>query len=52
VEVVPFSPLGSGAALMSVGVAVVAGGASGVLVVLAVVGAAGAAPWSLVCPLC
>jgi hypothetical protein len=44
VEVVPFSPLGSGAALVPIGVAVVAGGASGVLVVLAVVGAAGAAP--------
>jgi hypothetical protein len=44
VEVVPFSPLGSGAALVPVGVAVVAGGTSGVLVVLAVVGAAGAAP--------
>jgi hypothetical protein len=44
VEVVPFSPLGSGAALMPVGAAVVTGGASGVLVVLAVVGAAGAAP--------
>jgi hypothetical protein len=44
VEVVPFSLLGSGAALVPVGAAVVAGGASGVLVVLAVVGAAGAAP--------
>jgi hypothetical protein len=44
VEVVPFSPLGSGAALMPVGAAVVAGCASGVLVVLAVMGAAGAAP--------
>jgi hypothetical protein len=41
VEVVPFSPLGSGAALVPVGAAVVAGGASGVL---AVVGAADAAP--------
>jgi hypothetical protein len=44
VEVVPFSPLGSGAALMPGGTAVAAEGASGVVVVLAVVGAAGAAP--------
>jgi hypothetical protein len=44
VEVVPFSPLGSGAALVPDGVAVAAEGASGVVVVLAVVGAAGAAP--------
>jgi hypothetical protein len=44
VAVVPFSPLGSGAALVPVGAAVVAGGASGVLVVLAVMRAAGAAP--------
>jgi dihydrodipicolinate synthase/N-acetylneuraminate lyase len=44
VEVVPFSLLDSVAALMPVGAAVVAGGASGVLVVLAVMGAAGAAP--------
>jgi hypothetical protein len=44
VEVVPFSPLGSGAALVPVGAAVVAGGTSGVLVVLAVMGAAGAVP--------
>jgi hypothetical protein len=43
-EVVPFSPLGSGAALMPVGMAIVTGGASGVLVVLAVMGAAGATP--------
>jgi hypothetical protein len=44
VEVVPFSPLCLGAAIVPVGAAVVAGGASGVLVVLAVVGAVGAAP--------
>jgi hypothetical protein len=45
VEVVLFSPLGSGAALSGKGAAAgVAEGASGVLVVLAVVGAAGAAP--------
>jgi hypothetical protein len=44
VEVVPFSPLGPGATLVPVGAAIVAGGASGVLVVLAVVGAASAAP--------
>jgi hypothetical protein len=44
VEVVPFSLLGSGAALMPVDAAIVAGGASGVLVVLAFMGAAGAAP--------
>jgi hypothetical protein len=44
VEVVPFSPLNLGAALVPVGVAVVAGGASGVLVVLAIMGAAGSAP--------
>jgi hypothetical protein len=44
VEVVLFSPLSSGAALVPVSAAVVAGGASGVLVVLAVVGAAGAVP--------
>jgi hypothetical protein len=44
VEVVPLLPLGSGAALMPVGAAVVAEDASGVLVVLAIVGAAGAAP--------
>jgi hypothetical protein len=44
VEVVPLSPLGSGAALAPVGAAGVAKGASRVLVVLAVVGAAGAAP--------
>jgi hypothetical protein len=44
VEVVPFSPLGSGAALVLDGAAVAAEGASGVVVVLAVVGAAGAAP--------
>jgi hypothetical protein len=44
VEVVPFSPLGSGAALVLDGAAIVAEGASGVVVVLAVVGAAGAAP--------
>jgi hypothetical protein len=44
VEVVPFSPLGSGAALMPDGAAIAAEGASGVVVVLAIVGAAGAAP--------
>jgi hypothetical protein len=44
VEVIPFSPLGLGAALVPVDAAVVAGGASRVLVVLAVVGAAGTAP--------
>jgi hypothetical protein len=44
VEVVPFLPLDSGAALMPVGAAVVARGASGVLVMLAIVGEAGAAP--------
>jgi hypothetical protein len=44
VEVIPFLPLGLGAALVPVGAAVVAGGASGVLVVLAVMGTAGAAP--------
>jgi hypothetical protein len=44
VEVIPFSPLGSGAALVPVGAAIVAGGTSGVLVVLAVMGAAGADP--------
>jgi hypothetical protein len=44
VEVVPFSPLGSGAALVPDGAAVVAEGASGVVVVLAIVGAVGAAP--------
>jgi hypothetical protein len=44
VEVVPFLSLGSGAALVLVGTAVVAEGTSGVLVVLAVMGAAGTAP--------
>jgi hypothetical protein len=44
VEAVPFSPIGSGAALVPDGTAVVAEGASGVVVVLAIVGAAGAAP--------
>jgi hypothetical protein len=44
VEVVPFSPLGSGAALVPDGAAVAAEGASGVVVVLATMGAAGAAP--------
>jgi hypothetical protein len=44
VEVVPFSLLGSGAALVPDGTTVAAEGASGVVVVLAVVGAAGAAP--------
>jgi hypothetical protein len=44
VEVVPFSPLGSGAALVPDGAAIVAEGASGVVVVLAVERAAGAAP--------
>jgi hypothetical protein len=44
VEVVPFLSLGSGAALVLVGMAVVAEGTSGVLVVLAVMGAAGTAP--------
>jgi hypothetical protein len=44
VEVVPFSPLGLGAALVLDGAAVAAEGASGVVVVLAIVGAAGAAP--------
>jgi hypothetical protein len=43
-EVVPFSPLGSGAALLPDGAAIAAEGASGVVVVLAIVGAAGAAP--------
>jgi hypothetical protein len=44
VEVIPFSPLGSGAALGPDGAAVPTKGASGVVVVLATVGAAGAAP--------
>jgi hypothetical protein len=44
VEAVLFSPLGSGAALVSDGAAVPAEGASGVVVVLATEGAAGAAP--------
>jgi hypothetical protein len=44
VEVVPFSPLGLGASLVPDGAAVPAKGASGVVVVLAIVGAAGAAP--------
>jgi hypothetical protein len=44
VEAVPFSPLGLGAALIPGGVAIAAEGASGVVVMLAVVGAAGAAP--------
>jgi hypothetical protein len=44
VEVVPFLPPGSGAALVPEGAAVAAEGASGVVVALAVVGAAGAAP--------
>jgi hypothetical protein len=48
VEVVP---LGSGAVPELGGAAVRAGGASGVVVVLATEGAAGAAPSSLVCPL-
>jgi hypothetical protein len=43
-EVVPFSPLGSGAALVPNGATVAAEGASGVMVVLAIVGTAGAAP--------
>jgi hypothetical protein len=43
-EVIPSAPLGSGAALMPIGVAAVAEGTSGVLVVLAVVGATPAAP--------
>jgi hypothetical protein len=43
-EVVPISPLGLGAALIPGGAAIVAEGASGVVVVLAVVGAVGAAP--------
>jgi hypothetical protein len=44
VEVVPFSPLGSGTALAPDGATIAAEGAFGVVVVLAVVGAAGAAP--------
>jgi hypothetical protein len=44
VEVVLFWPLGSGPALMPDGAAVATEGASGVLVALAVMGAAGAAP--------
>jgi hypothetical protein len=44
VEVIPFSPLGSGVALVPDGAAIAAEGASGVVVALAVVGAAGTAP--------
>jgi hypothetical protein len=44
VEVVPFSPLGLGVGLVLDGAAVATEGASGVVVVLAIVGAAGAAP--------
>jgi hypothetical protein len=44
VEVVPFSPLGSGAALMLDGAAIAAESASGLVVALAVVGAVGAVP--------
>jgi hypothetical protein len=44
VGVIPFSPLGSGATLTPDGTAVMAEGASGILVALAVVGAAGATP--------
>jgi hypothetical protein len=44
VEAIPFSPLGSGAALVPGGAAIPAEGASGVVVVLAVVGVVGAAP--------
>jgi hypothetical protein len=44
VEVIPFSPPGLGAAFVPGGTAVAAEGASGVVVVLAIVGAAGTAP--------
>jgi hypothetical protein len=44
VEVVPFSPLGLGDVPELGGAAVLAGGASGVVVVLATEGVAGAAP--------
>jgi hypothetical protein len=44
VEVIPLSPLGSGAVPELGGAAVLVGGASGVVVVLAMEGAAGAAP--------
>jgi hypothetical protein len=52
VEVVPFSPLGLGAALVPGGAAVVAEGASGWWWYWLLWGQQALPPWSLVCPLC